>query len=144
MPILRPSIQCDAVDGGVATEFTLAMGFPQEYGQTLEEITRDNTDGMAARTKGKRAERFTLRTHRDVASAAAAKTMRQLYAEYAGCVANTLTLIINGEAVTYTDPIVWSVRPIEIRPLVNPVGALDANSTLLLVDDWEIQLTLDS
>ena len=139
----RPSIQNDDVNGGAAVEFLFANGLPDAYGETIETISRANVDGAAARTKGKQANIFTVRTTRDVLDGAAVKTTRATFKQYQGKLVH-FTFVWNNQPVLYQYVLCYSVRPQPPKGLMTAVGALDSNSTILIEDDWEFQLTYDA
>lgn len=138
--MIRSSVKHDDVNEGAPFEFTATAGNPHPLGSQIEEITRRGVDGAAFRTTGQQARPFQLRTHRDITDATLIEATRELYKEYQGR-SVTLSLARNGITTTYNYVVVLAVRPLETRTIVNATGGCAPDPNVLLVDEWDLQLT---
>jgi len=107
-------------------------------GEQLQDITRQGVDGVAFRKVGKGSKSFTLKSMRDVATAAAAKT---LTLEYKAAQATVVT-VLDATGQSWTNLVVESVQVDAPKFVVSKSGGLDAGSSGYLVGaTWVLRAT---
>lgn len=119
--------------------FVTLKGMPDPAtGETLEDITRPNVDGVSFRKKGKRSKVFTVNTTADVDVLVLQDTMYD-YKDLQG----TIVTVVDENDLDWENVLVLEVRLSRSKAIKTVVGGLIGLGTLvsLLTATWTLQLT---
>ena len=112
-------------------------GFPNPLGMQLEEITRENVDGIALWELGKRAAPIQVETVVDVNDGAAVKSTMEAYKVLQG----TLVTVTDDAANAWTNVAVLDVELVFAHKIATASGGLSATKGWFLRARWTLQAT---